>query len=111
MLYWFLNSKLFRVHAEGSRTGTAQWNFGPTHLKQFSIPIPPLAEQRRIVRRIESAFARIDKFAAEAACSTALLDRLDQATLAKAFQGELLANGYATDPVPQAIGKQLRLFS
>jgi len=30
--------------------------------------------------------------------ATALLDRLDQAALAKAFCGELLANGHAEEP-------------
>ena len=42
-----------------------------------------------IVRRIEAAFARVDRMAAEAARATALLDRLEQATLAKAFRGEV----------------------
>ena len=44
----------------------------------------------------DQQLVRLATLAAEAARATALLDRLDQATLAKAFRGELLANGTAT---------------
>ncbi len=40
---------------------------------------------------------------AETARTSTLLDRLDQATLAKAFRGELLANGTATYQKHEAI--------
>ena len=59
-------------------------------LAAFPIPVASPSEQAEIVRCIEAAFARIDRMAAEAARATALLDRLEQATLAKAFRGELL---------------------
>jgi type I restriction enzyme, S subunit len=69
---------------------TAQKNINLETLGALYVPCPPLLEQAEIVRRIEAAFARIDRMAAEAARATALLDRLEQATLAKAFRGELL---------------------
>ena len=50
---------------------------------------------RRPVRARAPWPACIDALAAEAGRATALLDRLDQATLAKTFRGELLANGNA----------------
>lgn len=65
-------------------------NINGEQLRTLSLPRPPLLEQREIVRRIDTAFARVDRTAAEAARATGLVDRLDQAILAKAFRGELV---------------------
>jgi type I restriction enzyme S subunit len=65
-------------------------NINGKQLKALTLPLPQLLEQREIVRRVETAFAHIERTASEAARATDLLDRLDQATLAKAFRGELL---------------------
>jgi type I restriction enzyme, S subunit len=64
-------------------------NINSEQLKGLRLPLPPLQEQYEIVRRIETAFAQIDRTAAETARAHLLLDRLDQAALAKAFQGRL----------------------
>ncbi len=78
-------------------TGTTIKHLPQEALGAVHFYAPPEPVQSRIVQLIESAFARIDRLAAEAARATALLDRLDQATLAKAFRGELLANGHAEE--------------
>lgn len=70
-------------------TGTAQLTVPLSGLRNFLIPKLSQIEQLELMRRIEFAFARIDRVAAEAERATALLDRLDQATLARAFRGEL----------------------
>ena len=44
----FLRSPLFATQAEVAATGAAQRNFGPAHLRQMDIPIPPLGVQRKI---------------------------------------------------------------
>ena len=54
--------------------------------------------QAEIVRRIDSAFAEIDRLTTEAAAARRLLDRLDQAILAKAFRGELVPQDPADEP-------------
>jgi len=62
------------------------------HLKDLRrdlIPIAPAEERGEIVKRVHSAFAYIDRLESETIRATRLLDRLDQATLAKAFRGEL----------------------
>lgn len=58
-------------------------------VRAVQIPVPPFREQIEIVRRLSAAMDQIQKLLAEANRSIALLDRLDQATLAKAFRGEL----------------------
>lgn len=62
------------------------------------INLPPLLEQREIVRRIETAFAWIDQLASEATSARRLVDRLDQAILAKAFRGELVPQDPSDEP-------------
>ena len=42
------------------------------------------------MRRVETAFAWIDRLASEATSARKLIDYLDQAVLAKAFRGELV---------------------
>lgn len=59
-------------------------------MRALHICLAPIEEQQVIVKCIETAFARVDKIATEARRATDLLDRLDQATLAKAFRGDLL---------------------
>ena len=59
-------------------------------LKALHIFLPPLDEQREIVRRLDSALSKLDKVAAAQAAAIAELDRLDQALLARAFSGRLV---------------------
>lgn len=59
-------------------------------LKAFSFYLPALSVQAEVVRHIDQCFAEIDRLVAEAAAARRLLDRLDQAILAKAFRGELV---------------------
>jgi type I restriction enzyme S subunit len=47
-LYAFLRSAVFRDQVESFVIGSAQPNFGPTHLKRMVMPLPPLPIQRRI---------------------------------------------------------------
>ena len=57
---------------------------------KLQVPLPPLAEQHEIVRRVEPLFARADAAEREvAAATTKRADALTQAVLARAFQGKL----------------------
>jgi hypothetical protein len=52
--------------------------------------LPSIEEQREIVQHIRAAHSRATAFVTEVERAHALLDRLDHATLARAFRGELL---------------------
>lgn len=65
-------------------------NINSEQLKTRSLPLPPLLEQCEIIGRVKSAFARVDQAGVETTRATDLLERLDQAFLAKAFRGELV---------------------
>lgn len=47
-LFAFLRSTLFKNQVESFVIGSAQPNFGPSHLKRMFIPCPPLPTQRKI---------------------------------------------------------------
>lgn len=57
-----------------------------------------MSEQGEIVRRIETAFARIDRLTGQAARAAHLLDRLDERLLARAFRGELVPQDPNDEP-------------
>ena len=52
--YW-LDSREFREQITRLVTGSAQQNFGPSHLKATKITLPPLSEQERIVKLLDEA--------------------------------------------------------
>jgi type I restriction enzyme, S subunit len=59
-------------------------------LKGALIPVPPLAEQREIIRRVETLFKLVDAIEKRVAGVTARAEKLTQAILANAFRGELV---------------------
>jgi type I restriction enzyme S subunit len=73
-------------------------NLSQSALKSIELPWPSPEERKEIVRRIEAAFAWIDRLAAEATSARKLIDRLDQAILAKAFRGELVPQDPSDEP-------------
>jgi type I restriction enzyme S subunit len=85
-----LNSPKLYEHASDVARGAAQPTVTLGDLKQFEIPVPPLPEQREIVRRIEGLFRLADAIEKRVVSATARAEKLTQAILAKAFRGELV---------------------
>lgn len=50
---WFIRSSFYMSQVDNQKSGGTIKHYGPTHLKQMIIPIPPLEEQNRIVAKIE----------------------------------------------------------
>jgi type I restriction enzyme S subunit len=79
-------------------TGTSWPNINTTILKEYVIPIPPLTEQEEIVIQVEKLFAFADKIEARYTKAKAMLDKLPQSILAKAFRGELVPQDANDEP-------------
>ncbi|MGV3557270.1 restriction endonuclease subunit S [Larkinella arboricola] len=81
-----------------TRGSAGQLNISLSQCRNFLFPVPPMAEQQEIVRRVNALFAYVD--AVEARCQTARaqLDRLPAATLDRAFRGELVPQNPDDEP-------------
>ncbi len=63
-LYWALKKSVPAIQALGS--GATFTEVSKTALQRFEIPLPPLAEQRRIVARLDQQMAAVEKARAAA---------------------------------------------
>lgn len=72
--------------------GGAQPNISSSKISSMFFPLPPLAEQQRIVERIESLFAKLDEAKENLQNVLDGFETRKAAILHKAFIGELTAN-------------------
>ena len=52
---YYIRSNAFLSQLQRLITGSAQLNFGPSHVKKIAIPLPPLEEQKRIAGILDEA--------------------------------------------------------
>ena len=89
IFYWF-KYRWFDFN-KGKMFGTAIPYIRLGNLQEFPTPIPPLAEQQRIVDRIESLVAKLDDAKEKAQAVVDSFEIRKAAILHKAFTGELTA--------------------
>ena len=89
LAYW-IGSDASQLWLRSVQKGVAYTGINLADLRKLPVDLPSIEEQREIVHRIRSAHARATAFANETERARALLDRLDQATLDKAFRGDLM---------------------
>lgn len=87
---WALNSTQVRERVAESIKGVGRPRVNLGDLRSLTLPVPPRAEQERIVTAIEEAFSKLD--AGEAGLRTVrqLLKRMREAALASAVSGYLV---------------------
>jgi type I restriction enzyme, S subunit len=73
-------------------------NINSDEAKRLPVPIPPLAEQKEIVHRIESLFNLANTIANQKSQIQTNLETLNQSILAKAFRGELVPQDPNDEP-------------
>ena len=83
-LDWCLFGKQDIIYALGK--GSAQKNLDIREFVNIPIPIPPLAERKRIVAKIDAAFEKIDKLKANAEKNLANAKELFQSALDEAMR-------------------------
>jgi type I restriction enzyme S subunit len=88
---YFLKTPAYWGAISEKKLGIALANVNATKLKEISIPVAPLNEQRRIVSKIEELFTRLDAGVEALKKVKAELKRYRQAVLKYAFEGKLTA--------------------
>lgn len=86
--HYLISSK---EYAESLASGTTFKELSGKRMSEMPIPIAPLNEQRRIVAKLDSLFARSRRAREELERIPKLCDRYRQAVLAAAFRGDLTA--------------------
>ena len=93
-----LNSPAFRRTVEVAASGTTRSRVSRGNLGMLTLPVPPLAEQRRIVAKLEALQARSRRAREALDAVPPLLEKLRQFILAAAFRGDLTKNWRAKHP-------------
>jgi type I restriction enzyme, S subunit len=89
-LWAILNAPLFKNQIDLMITGGAQPNFGPYHLKQIHVPVPPLLEQRAVA----TALSDMDALLAGLGRLIAKKRDLKQATMQALLNGRVRLPGF-----------------
>ncbi len=84
-LFWLLASPLIYDQAFRSTTGSAQPTIALRPLRNFVAPLPPLAEQHRIVAKVDALMALCDRLEESLTAASATRRRLLDALLAEAL--------------------------
>jgi type I restriction enzyme S subunit len=98
-LNYCLNTNYAKEFCLRVRTdGVSQSKINAQKLGSFELPLPPLAEQKEIVRRVEELSALADQIEARYTKARAHVEKLTQSILAKAFRGELVPQDPNDEP-------------
>jgi type I restriction enzyme S subunit len=89
-LMYVLNSPPILERVRDMTGGSSSPHLNVADIKAFPVPLPPLKEQQRIVRRVGACFSLADAIERQVSSAGLRADRLTQAILAKAFRGELV---------------------
>ena len=89
-LAWFVNSPEFRANVASLQSGSTRKRISRKNLATITLPVPPLAEQHRIVAEIEKQFTRLDASVAALKRVQANLRRYRASVLKAACAGKLV---------------------
>jgi len=86
-LLYFLHTQTNRLR--GVNQGAAQPNLNTTIIKGINVPVPPLAEQTRIVAEVERRLSVVEELETVVSANLQRATRFRQSILQRAFIGEL----------------------
>ena len=90
LLMHTLHSELVKVQYRAQALGSTVPHINVGDVKRFAIPVPPLAEQHRIVGEVDRRLSVIEELEAAVQANLTRADRLRQSILSQAFSGCLL---------------------
>ena len=109
-IFKFLSSPIVQSVIEEQASGsTKQKELSTATVKNYLIPLPPLAEQKRIVAQIERALEQVEVYAESyhklQELDKAFPDKLKKSILQYAMQGKLVAQDPNDEPVEVLLEK------
>ena len=108
-IYHVLQSDYFRLAIKDKSTGTATPIINRGNWEQIAIPLPPLAEQKRIVAKIEELLPKVEEYgkAQEALdkLNEELPEKLKKSILQEAIMGKLVPQDSNDEPASVLLNK------
>ena len=105
----YLDAPLFFEQIKQYDNGTAQPNLAAKSLEQFVIPLPPLAEQKRIVAKIEELMPFVEQYAAASTklntLNATFPEMMKKSILQEAVQGKLVPQDPNDEPASVLLKK------
>ncbi len=92
----------------GGMKAVAQPNINTSTISHIPVPIPPVAEQIEIVRRVESLLAIADKVERKLEAGLSAVSQFVPSVLSKAFRGELVPQDPNDEPAEKLL-KRIQL--
>ncbi len=89
-LFWTVTSPFIQDQIKARASETTLPILNKRRFEKLPLPLPPIAEQQEIVRRIEALFKLADTIEKWVALAGKKAERLTHAILAKAFRGDLV---------------------
>lgn len=93
-----LNSPMAYAQSQKHTHGVSNRDLGLTRMVKIGLPLPPLAEQRRIVAEVERHLSVIQAAENVVAANLKRAERLRQSILKKAFEGKLVPQDPTDEP-------------
>ena len=108
-LFYTINSFYFWYNVSHQSGGSAQANLKLNHVLDMLVPLPPLAEQHRIVAKIEELLPKVEEYgkAQEALdkLNAELPERLKKSILQEAITGKLVPQDPNDEPASVLLDK------
>lgn len=97
-LFYLLSGPKMQSLVHERMTGSAVPHLFQRDVKEFVLDVPPLNEQKEIVRLVDQYFAFADTIEAQVKKAQARVNNLTQSILAKAFRGDLVPQDPDDEP-------------
>ncbi|MBN2062093.1 MAG: restriction endonuclease subunit S [Deltaproteobacteria bacterium] len=104
---WLISPNTGRKQLEEAAYGAGKPGLNLQNIKDVLIPLPPLEEQKEIVRQVDKLFALADKVESHYQRAKARVDKLSQSVLVKAFRGELVPQDPNDEPAEKLLERIL----
>ena len=104
-LMYVVLSPYFQKAANDLGAGEGRVRVSKGNLTQISIPLPPLAEQHRIVSRVEELLAEVDKYSAAMDTLASSSEMMEKKVLDLAIRGKLTKREKGDEPAAELLAR------